>query len=272
MADSNQMRGRRRPDPGHAGQVTMLIVMATATFVLIMAVPAAASWLAPASGVQAWQANPGSGGCCAMVDLLLGNNVGWFASEKAFAASTTTPPPAVLYDIEPWTFTPLAERQHPIQAMRAFVALAHERGEQAILSPSAQLTKFAVGECAPRSHEDPHDAAFRCGLFAVKGDYLLVQSQRRECDPSMFSAWLQRVARVARSKVMAELTVVWADPCVTADNMMASYRAALPYVSDFALWYGCNLAGTETPPCIVGARDLASQAQIGAEFLTQVGA
>jgi hypothetical protein len=251
----------------------MLGVAFTAVFVLGMSGVAEASWLAPQSGVDAWvAASSGSSACCAMIDLRIGDNVSLFASGKTFAASTTAPTPFVLYDIEPWTETPLAERQHPILAMRAFVALAHRRGEQAIISPSALLTRGAVGVCHPRSHEDPHETAFRCGLFSVHTDYLLVQSQRRECDAAKFAAWVKRVASVAKGPVIAELTVVWADPCVTSATIVASYRAALAYTSSFSLWYGCTDWWAPAKPCVSGTRDLASQARIGAQVIAKIAA
>jgi hypothetical protein len=102
------------------------------TLVLGLSTTAHAANVAPVAGIDAW------GDQGARFDLVVGTGVEQFKSYAAYE-DTGSLYPVVMYDPERWSGTPLNEQRHPQKSMKAFVTLAHERGQTAILAPSRGL-------------------------------------------------------------------------------------------------------------------------------------
>lgn len=172
-----------------------------------------------------------------------GETVTSFWSLEDFALDTNVPPGAwVMYDLEYNESSPATsyELEHPKDALRAFVALAHARGLKVVFAPAPSLVRVPRQTWCPlREGESSPEAFIRCRLagFAasIGTDLLLLQSQRLECDLEGYR-WFVRAAALQDPATVAELTVVWPDPCVTPRVLFRAWRSVRPYVAGFALW------------------------------------
>jgi hypothetical protein len=202
----------------------IIAAAAVLPWMLAVAIPANAStdhWLANKTAARAW-GDP-------RFDLVMGSpnavaageaNVRKYYSYRDYLLYPTTAP-IVLFDIERKSHgVPLREQRHPKKYMRAFVTRAHDRGQLAILAPGKSLVIVAGGDCTKRRSEDTWQAYLRCRLPSVPSDYLLVQSQNLECNATTFEHFVRETIKLANSKVLVELTVLYQDyTCVTASRI-----------------------------------------------------
>jgi hypothetical protein len=57
-----------------------------------------------------------------------------------------------------------------------------------------------------------------------------------ECRPRIYSGFVRKVAARVRGQLIAQLTVVWSNPCVTADRIVSAWRSVRGDVAGFAMW------------------------------------
>jgi hypothetical protein len=158
------------------------------------------------------------------------------------AATDLVPGATVMYDLEynPNSTATVSELRHPRHSLRTFVELAHDRGLRVVFAPSPSLTSVPGQTwCTREAGEDQPHAFIRCRLPAfaasVGTDLLLVQSQRLECDLDTYRSFV-RAAAEQDPATLAELTVVWPDPCVTARVVYRAWRSVRPYVAGYGFW------------------------------------
>jgi hypothetical protein len=244
----------------------IIAVAAVVLGLLTVTIPARAStdhWLANKTAARAW-GDP-------RFDLVMGSlnavaaghaNVSKFYSYRAFRMSNTTAP-IVLYDIEhKRSGVPIREERHPRKFMKAFVALAHARGKQAILAPGKSLGDVPGADC-PRRGETPLHNYLRCHRDSVATDYVLLQAQNIECDANAFEGFVRSAIRSAQAPVLVELTVLFqTNPCVTAPRISRAWSRVqgIDAVRGFALWSARDN----------GLRSWADQVGIGTAALARI--
>jgi hypothetical protein len=121
------------------------------------------------------------------------------ASLEAIAAqpplTQTSAPEVVVYDLEAWRFTPLAERRDPSTAFREARRLAEDRW--LIAAPSLTLARELDG-----NRSRPTVAYLRRGIAAIaaaEADGLHIQAQRLEREPHAFEDFVAQAAAQARA-------------------------------------------------------------------------
>ncbi len=225
--------------PLYAERVRLKLTILSAALVGLLASPALAeTWAGPVDAVGAWRVADlaTAGSFFDQPDsMVVGSNVTRFESFAAFEATQSISTKLVMYDIESWRRTPQIEQQYPKRYMRRFVLLAHQRGLVAILAPARNIVAPSLG-CNGRLGETLTEAFIRCGLAGVPADYLLLQSQRLECDLGSFTWFVQQARTQVQGRLLVELTVAWNSPCVTPDAVVNAWNAARPYADGFALW------------------------------------
>lgn len=159
---------------------------------------------------------------------------------KSYADFQSTPSPThwVLYDPEKWSYTPLAEQKNPGLYMKKFATLAHQRGNQVIMTPARDLMLVSGAVCVSQPGEKLDQAYIRCQIPAkaasAPGDVVEVQAQGDQPDTAEYS-WLvgQAKAQVTTGvPVWAGLTTDRGDP---VSAMVACYNAVQGSVQGFWL-------------------------------------
>lgn len=118
-----------------------------------------------------------------------------YRSFGVYAESPTLAPSAwVLYDPEPWDYTPLIEQQHPKSYIDAFCQVAASRGQQVIASPVRGLTGVPGADCRILGSAEGVTAAYlRCQIPAAcsRASILDVQAQPLQTDTAAYQALVQ---------------------------------------------------------------------------------
>lgn len=130
-------------------------------------------------------------------------------------APNLTPGAWVMYDIERWEFTPLAEQAQPYRAMRSFVRRARAYGFRAILAPGWEFRKRGARRDA---------------------DAFVAQVQRVE-DPAKYRAEVCRLAADFDGPLYAELAAN-GKPGHDATGLYRQWRAGRACTQRFAVWAG----------------------------------
>jgi hypothetical protein len=131
----------------------------------------------------------------AAAGVLVYNSYAQFAADiasHAIAPSYTW----VMYDLEYWAQTPLAEQQNPAPYMQQFGQLAHANGLNVIQAPGRDLG-LVPGAACPQTRENLDHWYLRCdipGAAAASADMLIVQDQVNTTNPAEFD-YLYRTAR-----------------------------------------------------------------------------
>jgi len=152
-------------------------------------------------------ASPVSDGFAAASVLVYGS----YAQFAADLASHAIAPAYtwVMYDLEYWAQTPLAEQQNPAAAMRQFGQLAHAHGLKVIEAPGRDLG-LVPGAACPQARENLDHWYLRCdipGAAAATADMLVVQDQVNTTSPAAFDY----LYTTARAQAQA------ANPAITTD-------------------------------------------------------
>jgi hypothetical protein len=149
---------------------------------------------------------------------------------------------AVMYDIEKWAGTPVAEQRDPRAYMLRFTALAREHGLLPILAPARDLALVPGGTCAKRPGENLSQAYLRCGLAgAVRhAAALIVQGQVNEFDVTAYRRFIAAAAAQARASdphvaVLAQLATAPLGQPATAAQLVAAARSVARLVQGFSL-------------------------------------
>lgn len=133
-----------------------------------------------------------------------GSRVAAFQSFAAFRKRARRLPQdvkLVMYDPEPWRYTPLREQRNPARYMNRFGALAHARGLRVAMAPSPSLVSVPGAACPRRPGEAMSAAYLRCGLpeaAAAGADLVDLQLQVLERDPATYGRFVRRAERGCR--------------------------------------------------------------------------
>jgi hypothetical protein len=149
---------------------------------------------------------------------------------------------AVLYDIEKWSATPLAEQRNPRRYMTKFSSLARSRGLFPILAPARDLLLVPGARCTKQTGENLNQAYLRCDLASAdsRAGAFVVQSQVNESQAAVFRAFLASATRQARSRnsqvvVLAQLSTAPLGQTVPLHRILAAARAVGGIVQGFSL-------------------------------------
>ncbi len=149
---------------------------------------------------------------------------------------------AVLFDIEKWGGTPLAEQQHPQAYMVRFSELARAHGLFPILAPARDLLLAPGAACQKRAGENLNEAYIRCGL--ARGDahagVFVVQSQVDQGQVSMYRQFLALATRQARAAnpgvaVLAQLATAPLGRAASLTQLVTAARSVGGFVQGFSL-------------------------------------
>jgi hypothetical protein len=158
---------------------------------------------------------------------------------------------AVVYDIEKWGQTPLAEQQNPRVYMLRFSELARAHGLFPILAPARDLVLVPGSACVKRGGENLSEAYIRCGLAGAvaHAGALVVQSQVDQFNVSAFRNFLTAATRQARAAnprvaVLATLATAPLGRSASIYQLVAAARSVAGMVQGYSL----NIAtsGTQT--------------------------
>lgn len=170
-----------------------------------------------------------------------------FTSYAAFAADIAAgrlprSDHAVLFDIEKWGATPLAEQQNPKYYMVRFSELARAHGLLPILAPGRDLVLVRGGPCVKRSGEGLSEAYIRCGLAGADAHAaaLVVQAQVNQSDVPAFRGFLVQAVRQARAgnprvAVLAQLATAPLGRPASLAQLVAAARSVSGLVQGFSL-------------------------------------
>jgi hypothetical protein len=147
----------------------------------------------------------------------------------------------VMYDPESGG-TLRRELRHPRRAMRRFARLAGARGDVSFLAPAQGITR-SDRSCRGRDGEKAGDQFLRCRYAAVRADYFLLQSQRFQCTPRVFAAFVATAARQARAELIVEVSVTRTRACEKTAVLLKAMNHADPYTDRYALWFRPEDAG-----------------------------
>lgn len=158
---------------------------------------------------------------------------------------------AVLYDLEAWSFSPVAEQRDPAQAAARAAALAHAHGLKIIVAPALDLTTvLASGRSGP-SWQQFLDLQLAAKMAAV-ADFLDVQAQSLERSPASYATFLREAGAQARAanpqvSVLAGLSTNPPGPAVDSQQLIAAIRAGWPAVDGY--WLNLPSRGPRCPTC-----------------------
>lgn len=157
---------------------------------------------------------------------------------------------AVLYDIEKWGATPLAEQQDPRAYMLRFSELARAHGLLPILAPARDLTLVPGATCVKQGNENLSEAYIRCGLAGADAHAgaVVVQSQVDQFDVPAFRQFLTLAARQARAgnpgvAVIAQLATAPLGRAASVYQLVAAARSVRGVVQGYSL----NIQTSDTP-------------------------
>jgi hypothetical protein len=149
---------------------------------------------------------------------------------------------AVLYDIEMWAQTPLAEQEDPRLYMTRFSELAREHGLLPILAPARDLVLVPGAPCVKQTGENLNQAYIRCGLASAdtRASVLVVQSQVDQSDVPEFRGFLSLAARQARAAnphvtVLAQLATAPLGQVASLGQIATAARSVRALVQGFSL-------------------------------------
>jgi hypothetical protein len=136
----------------------------------------------------------------------------------------------VMYDLEEWSATPLAEQQNPALYMQEFGQLAHAHGLKVIEAPGRDLGLVPGSVCPEVPGENLDHWYLRCNIPAAaarSADLLVVQDQVNTTNPAEFdflygTARTQAQAANPRIVVDAEVSTAYG----TATQMVTAATSA----------------------------------------------
>jgi hypothetical protein len=161
--------------------------------------------------------------------VLIYNSYAQFAADIASHAIAPTYT-WVMYDLEYWSATPLAEQQNPALYMQEFGQLAHANGLKVIEAPGRDLGLVSGGACPETPGESLDHWFLRCnipGAAAAAGDMVVVQDQVNTTNPTEFDYLYNN----SRAEAQAANPQIITDPEVsttygTATQMATAAKSA----------------------------------------------
>ena len=165
---------------------------------------------------------------------------------------------AVLYDNEPWSFTPEVEQRAPGPYTEMAAALAHRHHLLFLASPALGLTAVLRPGVTRRA-----TAYLQLGLAAQAAraaDVVNLQAQSLERSTSAYVAFVREAAAQARRArpgvtVLAGISSNPTGPPVTAAQLIGAMAGARRYVDGY--WMNIPSPGAACPRCNAPRPDLA---------------
>ncbi|HEY2665514.1 MAG TPA: hypothetical protein VGK51_01605 [Actinomycetota bacterium] len=157
---------------------------------------------------------------------------------------------AILYDVEAWSLTPIAEQANPVGSIATAARLVHGAGLQFIAAPGVDL----MGRLHPG--QGPYYRSYVATRFAGaasdSADIFVVQAQTYQNDPATYGTFVRQVAAQARAAhpgvlVLAGLSTGPHGEPTTADAMLAAVAATGGTVDGY--WLNIPGPGPQCPAC-----------------------
>jgi hypothetical protein len=179
----------------------------------------------------------------------------YWTLEKAIAAGAVTSGMTVLFDQEPWKWTPVREQDHPEYYIRAAAELA-QANDVFIIETVYEPT--VAGEIAVEEAAAPYASV------------VSIQSQKYDQHPDQFTNYVSESVAAIRTisatvPIMAGLATDAGGVPVTASEMVREYDQTYGLVSYF--WLNANQWG---PPTGKGCAPKGC-GRVGARFLADIG-
>jgi hypothetical protein len=172
------------------------------------------------------------------------------AIRQALARGLPSDVRGILYDIEAWPLTPVAEQANPVASIATAAQLVHGAGLRFIAAPAVDL----MGTLHPG--QGPYNRIYVTSEFggqaAAPADVFVVQAQTYQNDTATYGAFVRQVAAQARAThpgviVLAGLSTGPHGEPTTANAMLAAV-AATNGVAD-GYWLNIPGPGPQCPSC-----------------------
>lgn len=156
----------------------------------------------------------------------------------------------ILYDIEAWSLTPVAEQANPVGSIATAAGLVHGAGLRFIAAPAVDL----MGRLHPG--QGPYNRAYVAtgfgGEASAPADIFVVQAQTYQNDTATYGDFVRQVAAQARAAhpgvtVLAGLSTGPHGEPTTADDMLAAVAATNGAADGY--WLNIPGPGPQCPSC-----------------------
>ncbi len=166
---------------------------------------------------------------------------------------------AVLYDLEVWPYTPVAEQRDPAQAARQALTIAHAHGLKLIVAPALNLTTLQPSS-GPRWRQ--YLQLGLAGAIAKVADVIELQAQSLERDTGTYADFVRAAAAQARAAnpgvtVLAGLSTNPPGAAVSSQQLSAAIRATRGMVAGY--WLNIPGRGARCPTCNAPRPDIGRQ-------------
>ncbi len=176
------------------------------------------------------------------------------ASAKSLSAirtalSSTPKVSTVLYDVEDWSYTPLAEQLEPIAATQTAQSITSAADTPLIAAPALDLMKVLYPGIPPRVAYISKNVAGRIAQYASAID---IQAQSIETNPSEYANFVLAAAAEARAanphvRVYAGISTNPDGQTVTATELYQDVNSTAGSV--YGYWLNIPSGGTYCPSC-----------------------
>ena len=172
------------------------------------------------------------------------------AIRQALARGVPPDVRSILYDVEAWSLTPIAEQANPLGSIATAARLVHRAGLRFIAAPGVDL----MGRLHPG--QGPYYRSYVAtrfgGAASDAADVFLVQAQTYQNDPPTYGTFVRQVAAQARAAhpgvlVLAGLSTGPHGQPTTADTMLAAVAATGGAVDGY--WLNIPGPGPQCPTC-----------------------
>jgi len=172
------------------------------------------------------------------------------AIRQALARGVPPDVRSILYDLEAWSFTPIAEQADPLGSIATAARLVHSKGLRFIAAPGVDL----MGRLHPG--QGPYYRSYVAtrfgGVASDSADVFVVQAQTYQNDPTTYGDFVRQVAAQAHAAhpgvlVLAGLSTGPHGQPTTADAMLAAVAATDGAVDGY--WLNIPGPGPQCPTC-----------------------
>ena len=172
------------------------------------------------------------------------------AIRRALAQGVLPDVRSILYDVEAWSLTPIAEQADPLGSITTAARLVHGAGLRFIAAPGVDL----MGRLHPG--QGPYYRSYVAtrfgGAASDSTDVFVVQAQTYQNDPTTYGTFVRQVAAQARAAhssvlVLAGLSTGPHGQPTTADAMLAAVAATGGAVDGY--WLNIPGPGPQCPTC-----------------------
>ena len=172
------------------------------------------------------------------------------AIRQALAQGVPPDVRSILYDVEAWALTPIAEQADPIGSIATAARLVHSAGLRFIAAPGVDL----MGRLHPG--QGPFYRSYVAtrfgGAASDSADIFVVQAQTYQNDPGTYGTFVRQVAAQARAAhpgvvVLAGLSTGPHGQPTTAGAMLAAVAATGGTVDGY--WLNIPGPGPQCPTC-----------------------